>query len=115
MWCVQVVNGILLPCVASMLLLSLNHRRVMGAAGPQSLCLNMLLTPCVAITLYLAAVVLLKQTIGRAFSTRRAGRPEAGAGPASALRHGARRSHRLARGRLSIQQRAARVQALGAV
>ena len=31
----QVVNGVLLPAVASMLLLSLNHAGVMGRSGPQ--------------------------------------------------------------------------------
>ena len=50
-----------------MLLLSLNHAGLMSASGPQQAYLNGLLIPCVAITLYLASVVLLKQSVGRAF------------------------------------------------
>jgi manganese transport protein len=61
----QVVNGVLLPCVASLLLVALNHSAVMGGAGPQSATSNGLMIPCVAITIYLASVVLLKQTVGR--------------------------------------------------
>ena len=41
----QVTNGVLLPCVASLLLLSLNHAGVMGAAGPQPILLNVLMAP----------------------------------------------------------------------
>ena len=62
----QITNGVLLPIVASMLLLSLNHSNIMNAAGPQAMCLNCVMLPCVGITVYLASVVLLKQTIGRA-------------------------------------------------
>ena len=61
----QVTNGLLLPCVASMLLLSLNHTRIMGAAKPQAAALNALMIPCVGITIYLACVVLLKHSLGR--------------------------------------------------
>ena len=61
----QVVNGVLLPCVAALLLICLNHEEVMGAAGPQSMLLNGVMVPCVGITVLLASVVLLKQSLGR--------------------------------------------------
>ena len=62
----QVVNGLLLPCVTSALLYALNHAGVMGAAGPQPRWLNALMLPCVGVTMLLACVVLLKQSLGRA-------------------------------------------------
>ena len=59
----------LLPCVTSMLLLALNHAHVMGSSpGPQPWHLNLLMVPCVGITITLASVVLLKQTLGRCFA-----------------------------------------------
>ena len=61
----QVANGVLLPIVASTLLMSLNHAAIMGANGPQAMCQTCLMLPCVATTVYLASVVLLKQTLGR--------------------------------------------------
>ena len=62
----QIVNGVLLPCVASLLLLSLNDAMLMkGTSQPQSPVANAIMFPCVGITLYLASVVLLKQTVGR--------------------------------------------------
>ena len=45
-------------------MLSLNHCAIMGRAGPQPMILTLLMLPCVTIALYLASVVLLKQTIG---------------------------------------------------
>ena len=67
----QVVNGVLLPWVAAALFISLNHASIVGGessseGGPQGLVLNCLMAPCVAIAVFLACVVLLKQSIGRA-------------------------------------------------
>jgi len=59
----QVVNGVLLPCVASMLLISLNDAELMSDASPQSACSNALMFPCVGIALYLASVVLVKRLV----------------------------------------------------
>ena len=64
----QVANGVLLPVVASVLLLSLNHSGFMASAGGAQPMLNtLLMLPCVAIAMLLASMVLMKQTIGRAF------------------------------------------------
>jgi manganese transport protein len=61
----QIVNGLLLPCVTCMLLFALNHAGVMSKAQPQSQRRNVAMVPCVAMTVYLAVVVLLKQSVGR--------------------------------------------------
>jgi Mn2+/Fe2+ NRAMP family transporter len=66
----QIVNGLLLPCVASALLLCLNDARShMGSARPQPARLNALMFPCVGIALYLASVVLLKRLVAAQAST----------------------------------------------
>lgn len=66
----QIVNGLLLPCVASALLLCLNDARShMGSARPQPARLNALMFPCVGIALYLASVVLLKRLVTAQAST----------------------------------------------
>ena len=66
----QIVNGLLLPCVASALLLCLNDARShMGSARPQPARLNALMFPCVGIALYLASVVLLKRLVNAQAST----------------------------------------------
>ena len=49
----QVVNGCLLPIVASLLFLCINDARFMHAA-PQSMALNVLLGPCCAVCLFIA-------------------------------------------------------------
>ena len=61
----QVVNGLLLPCVASLLFVCLNHSEIMGTAGPQEMLLNVVMAPCVGITFLLACVFCLKHTLGR--------------------------------------------------
>lgn len=65
----QIVNGLLLPCVASALLLCLNDARHMGSARPQPARCNALMFPCVGIALYLASVVLLKRLVNAQAST----------------------------------------------
>lgn len=76
--------GVLLPCVASALLIALNDAALMGqgtggqgtggrgaggqrggSSKPQSALLNALMFPCVTIALYFASFALLKQTVGR--------------------------------------------------
>ena len=61
----QVVNGCLLPCVASALLLSVNSYALMGGY-PQTIRLNFLIFPCVALAAYLAAVVILNKVLAAA-------------------------------------------------
>ena len=53
----QVMNGIMLPCLSVCLLMCLNDDRVMGTAN-QSVLGNVMVTMAVAVTMYLAAVVL---------------------------------------------------------
>jgi len=66
----QVVNGFLLPCVTSLLMVSLNHPVIMGQASEaQPVWRNVLIGLCVFVTMYLASVVLMKQTIGQAFGS----------------------------------------------
>ena len=52
----QVVNGCLLPCVASLLFLCINDARLMGSAL-QSLCANVRALPCVGIVCFMAFTV----------------------------------------------------------
>ena len=63
----QVVNGLLLPCVASLLLFSLNDAQLMGAAQVQSMGANAIMFPSVFVTLVLACMTLVKLTVGKAF------------------------------------------------
>ena len=58
----QMVNGLLLPCVASSMWLCLNHPQIMP---PQSLVLNLLMAPCVGMTVFLAAIVVASNSVGR--------------------------------------------------
>ena len=58
----QMVNGLLLPCVASSMWLCLNHPQIMP---PQSLVLNLLMAPCVGMTVFLAAIVVASNPVGR--------------------------------------------------
>ena len=57
-------NGVLLPIVASALLISLNDASLMGAAQPQAAGANAVMFPCVAVAIFLASVVLLKKMLG---------------------------------------------------
>ena len=58
----QMVNGLLLPCVASSMMLCLNHPQIMT---PQSVLLNLLMAPCVGMTVFLAAIVVASNSAGR--------------------------------------------------
>lgn len=60
----QVVNGLLLPCVAALLFACVNDARLMSAA-PQSTWGNARALPCVGICCFLAFTVLSKQTVCR--------------------------------------------------
>mmetsp|Transcript_22816 Transcript_22816/g.58034 ORF Transcript_22816/g.58034 Transcript_22816/m.58034 type:complete len:355 (-) Transcript_22816:331-1395(-) len=60
----QVANGILLPCVASVLFISLNDASLMQAAQPQAAAANLIMFPCISVALFLASVVLLKKLVG---------------------------------------------------
>ena len=58
----QMVNGLLLPCVASSMWLYLNHPQIMP---PQGLVLSLLMAPCVGMTVFLAAIVVASNSVGR--------------------------------------------------
>ena len=59
----QVINGVLLPLVASSLLLCLNTAALLGD-DVQPLLSNLLMTPCVAVSFFLACLTLVDKTIG---------------------------------------------------
>jgi len=60
----QVVNGLLLPCVAALLFACVNDARLMSAS-PQSTWGNARALPCVGVCTFLAFTVLSKQTVCR--------------------------------------------------
>ena len=61
----QLINGCLLPCVAALLYLTVNHAGVMPRALLQPMHLNMAMAPTVTLAIFLAAVVLSNQLCGR--------------------------------------------------
>ena len=69
----QVINGCLLPIIAALLMIALNDHALMRGQ-PQSLHLNVLMAPCAGMTLFLASVVLLDQSVGRLVSDWSGGR-----------------------------------------
>mmetsp|Transcript_14578 Transcript_14578/g.36435 ORF Transcript_14578/g.36435 Transcript_14578/m.36435 type:complete len:246 (-) Transcript_14578:171-908(-) len=60
----QVVNGCLLPCVASLLFVCINDKSIIRTQ-PQTACANARTAPCVAIVVFMAVTVLVKQTVCR--------------------------------------------------
>jgi hypothetical protein len=59
----QVINGVLLPLVASSLLLCLNTQQLLGD-NVQPLANNLVMTPCVAVAFFLACLTLVGKTVG---------------------------------------------------
>ena len=61
------INGCILPCVASMLWFTLNQPQLMGKRHLQQHPTNALMLLCVGVTLFLSSNVIMEQTLGRAW------------------------------------------------
>ena len=61
----QLINGCLLPCIAALLYITVNHTGVMPRALLQPMHLNAVMAPTVTLAIFLAAVVLSNQLCGR--------------------------------------------------
>ena len=59
------INGCILPCVASLLWFVLNQPRIMGVRHLPWRAANVLMLLCVGVTFFLSSNVMIEQTLGR--------------------------------------------------